>query len=117
MISRLIWLVSVVTSVLVLLGFAGFAADQAKNASEHERAQLDQVDVPNPPRQTERVRERKHSKPRELIDDANDVLLAPFSSIVDSDEVWTNRLVPTALALLVYGFGLGFLARFWRGRA
>ena len=117
MISRLIWLVSVVTSVLVLLGFAGFAADQAKDASVREKAAIDQITVPDPGPATERAREHRHSDVRELIDDANDVLLAPFSGIVDSDEVWTNRLVPTALALLVYGFGLGFLARYWRGRA
>ena len=66
----------------------------------------------------ERARERAHSRAREAIDDADDVLVAPFAGLVDgSASSWVRRGVPTLLALLVYGFGLSFLARFARGRA
>ena len=34
-----------------------------------------------------------------------------------SDSSWVRRGVPTLLALVVYGFGLSFLARYARGRA
>ena len=44
---------------------------------------------------------------REAIDDVNDVLLAPFASLIDSDNAWVNHGVPSLLALLVYGVGLG----------
>ena len=47
---------------------------------------------------------------REVVDDANDVLLAPFVDLIDSDSAWVNHGVPTLLALLLYGVGLGFLA-------
>ena len=46
----------------------------------------------------------------ELVDDANDVLLGPFTGLVDSNERWVTHGVPTLLALLLYGFGLGMLA-------
>ena len=38
------------------------------------------------------------------------MLLAPFVDLIDSDNAWVNHGVPTLLALLVYGVGLGFLA-------
>jgi hypothetical protein len=47
---------------------------------------------------------------REAIDDANDVLLAPFASVIDSDSAWVNHGVPALLGLLLYGVGLGLLA-------
>ncbi len=45
------------------------------------------------------------------------MLVAPFGSIVSrSDSSWVRRGVPTLLALVIYGFGLAFLARYARGR-
>jgi hypothetical protein len=44
------------------------------------------------------------------VDDANDVLLGPFIDLVDSDNAWVSHGVPTLLALLLYGVGLGFVA-------
>jgi hypothetical protein len=43
------------------------------------------------------------------------VLTSPFRSIVQSDSQWVLHGVPTIFALLVYGVGLGYLARFSRG--
>jgi hypothetical protein len=55
---------------------------------------------------------------REKIDDADDVLLRPFAFVAgNSDSSWVRRGAPAVLALLVYGFGLSFLARYSRGRA
>ena len=47
---------------------------------------------------------------REAIDDANDLLLQPFSGLVNSPSNWVMHGVPALLALLVYGLGLGLLA-------
>ena len=47
---------------------------------------------------------------REAVDDANDVLLGPFTGIVDSEDRWVTHGVPAMLALLLYGLGLGTLA-------
>jgi hypothetical protein len=65
----------------------------------------------------ERERERRHSQVREAIDDVNDVLLAPFAGVSeDATSRWARRGVPALLGLLVYGFGLGDVARFMKGR-
>ena len=58
-----------------------------------------------------------HSQPREGIDDVNDVLLKPFASIVDGEQSrWARRSLAALMALMVYGFGGAYLARFARGR-
>jgi hypothetical protein len=45
------------------------------------------------------------------------VLVAPFAALVSgSESSWVRRGVPTLIALLVYGFGLSFLARYAKGR-
>jgi hypothetical protein len=46
------------------------------------------------------------------------VLVRPFAfAASNSDSSWVRRGAPAVLALLVYGFGLSFLARYARGRA
>jgi hypothetical protein len=111
-------LVAIVTSLIVLLGFAFFAVDELNRGSQNQQNALDNElrgdgddpapVAPSPAEETQR--ERANSGVRELVDDANDVLLAPFSSLADSNNAWVNHGVPTLLALLLYGLGLGLLA-------
>lgn len=107
-------------SLLVGLGWLLFALDETRSASAESAAVIagdDAATRADPSPEQERARERIHSGVREAIDDANDVLLAPFAGVTSgSDDRWARRTVPALLALLVYGFGLGFLARFARGR-
>ncbi len=58
----------------------------------------------------EAAREESNGAIREVIDDVNDVLLDPFVDLIDAENAWVARGVPTILALLIYGVGLGFLA-------
>jgi hypothetical protein len=58
---------------------------------------------------------KDHSQPRLFIDNAASALTSPFRSLVQSDSQWVERGLPTILALLVYGVGIGYLARFSRG--
>jgi hypothetical protein len=113
--------VAVAASAIVLVSFALFALDETREASKKTVAAVEGLKgtrSANPSAGEERARERAHSKVREAIDDADDILVAPFASIADgSSSSWMRRGVPTLLALIVYGFGLGFLARFMRGRA
>jgi hypothetical protein len=110
-----------VASAIVLVSFALFAIDETRDASNRSVAGiagLDATRTANPTANEERARERAHSKVREAIDDTDDVLVTPFAPVTDgSSSSWARRGVPTLLALLVYGFGLAFLARFTRGRA
>ncbi len=115
MLERLLRLVAVVASVLVVLGWGLFVVGEASDASSKSTQEIEgraATRVADPSPDEERARERAHSAPREVVDDANDVLLSPFASLADSSgSKWVRRTVPAAVALLLYGFGLSFLAR------
>ena len=116
--GSLIRLVAIIMSGFVLLGFAFFASDELDRGSKtQQQALADELGhlegEPSPIARTssdEAAREAAHSSTRELVDDVNDVLLGPFVDVVDSKDVWVRRGIPTLLALLLYGVGLGFLA-------
>jgi hypothetical protein len=112
--------VSIVASAIVLLSFALFAIDETRDASEKSAAAiagLDATRASDPSARQERARERAHSRTREAVDDADDVLVAPFAGLVSgSESSWVRRGVPALIALVVYGFGLSFLARYAKGR-
>ncbi|WP_354699587.1 hypothetical protein DSM112329_05307 [Paraconexibacter sp. AEG42_29] len=118
---------SIFCSAVVLLSLGGFAIDQARAGSNESQAgiarsgeQVDSEDAASYAKPTpaeEKARETANSSVREVLDDANDVVIAPFASIGDgSDSGWGRRGIPALIALLVYGFGFGFLARFATGR-
>ena len=117
MFERTLRIVAIVLSAVVALGFILFVIEDADRASGRTVDEISSSQQVDPPPAGERVREQRHSKLREAVDDANDVLLKPFAGIADSSSSrWVQRGVPALLGLLVYGFGLGFLARFTRGR-
>lgn len=111
-------LLAIVTSGMVLLGFAFFATDELGRGSQNQQNKLDKeltgaLADPAPIAPTsdqEAAREQTNSTFRELVDDSNDVLLGPFTGLVNSDVRWVTHGVPALLALLLYGFGLGMLA-------
>jgi hypothetical protein len=103
--------IALVASLLVVAGFVAFALDETGKGSREQIEKLsEELGTPAPSAGVERVRERKHGPVRELVDDANDVLLAPFTGVVSSRDIWVQRIVPAVLALLVYGLGLALLA-------
>jgi hypothetical protein len=111
-------LVAILTSAIVVLGFAYFATDELGRGSQNQQNKLDREVTgahadptpiaPTPDQETER--ERVNGPFREAIDDANDVLLGPFTGIIDSNDRWVTHGVPAMMALLLYGLGLGTLA-------
>ena len=111
---------AICASVIVSLSFVMFAIDEMDRGSKTQQEALGEetgnpeqfaVD-PAPTAEQEDLREQEHSQVREAIDDADDLLLQPFSGLVNSSSNWVIRGVPTLLALLVYGLGLGLLANF-----
>jgi hypothetical protein len=119
MLASLLRLFAVIACFLVGLGFLLFAVDELQAGSQTQQSAIDQSNAgkndivvpPAPSPEDEAVREREHGKVREAIDDANDVLLAPFSQLVSSSKSnWVTHGVPAGIALLVYGLGLGLLA-------
>jgi hypothetical protein len=119
-IERALRYAAVVCSLLVVAGWGWFAIDETRAASAQsveEIAGQQAARTASPDPDQERARENVDSKGHELVDDANDVLLKPFASIAnDSSSKWVRRTVPALLALLVYGFGIGVLARVAAGR-
>jgi hypothetical protein len=111
--GRLIRIVAVAACAIIVIGFMAFASDEANKGSKKQVQRIDQaMDAPAPAADVERAREKKHGKVRETIDDANDVLLSPFTGLIESNDAWVKRLIPTILALLAYGLGLTLLANF-----
>jgi hypothetical protein len=111
--APLVRLAAILASGCLLIGLTVFVAEQAGEGSEGQLQKLDQeLGKPDLSRSEERVRERRHGPVREGIDDVNDVLMRPFTGIVESDNLWVQRLVPSVLALLVFGLGLGILANY-----
>jgi hypothetical protein len=116
--GSLVRLLAIFCSGLVILGFAYFATDELDRGSKTQQGKLDrelsgEVGDPTPiapsPAQ-EAEREKVNGGFREAVDDANDVLLGPFTNLIDSNDRWVGHGVPAVLALLLYGLGLGTLA-------
>jgi hypothetical protein len=107
---------AILLSAIIALGFILFVVNDAGRASNQQIAQVRAFDAPAPTAAGEQQREKRNGKVHEMIDDANDVLLKPFANLTDSDSRWVQRGVPTLLGLLLYGFLLGYLARFAHGR-
>jgi hypothetical protein len=92
---------------LVVASLGLFALGQAGGASTHQVAQLNGSPAPShtapaahPPGQ-----------PRRFIDGAAGALTSPFRSFIHSGSQWAVKIASTVLALLLYGLGLGYLAR------
>src|SRR4051794_27071494 len=82
-----------------------FVVDEGgKGSTQQVQKVQDDINTTSPDATTEKQREARHSKVREKIDDANDVLVKPFTGLVSgSGSVWVQRGVTTALALVLYG--------------
>jgi hypothetical protein len=102
---------AIAASVFLVTGFVMFAGDEMSHASSQ------QVSYLSGPAGQARAREAHHSPVREAIDDVDDVLLRPFTGVANSSNHWVRQGIPTLLALLVYGLGLGFMSRYVRVRS
>jgi hypothetical protein len=108
--------------LIVIASFVVFAVDQTKSASTHQQEVLGGgpstaaagSSAPHPAGAGDPTHESGIHK---AIDEASSQLTSPFSSVVSgSSSEWAIRSTRLLLALLVYGFGLGYLARALRVR-
>jgi hypothetical protein len=111
---------AILASAFVALSFLFFAVDQTSNASKNSVREIsgqsnvkaeNVTKLPNPPRAVENVREQENDGFHEFVDDVDDVLLAPFTGISNSNNIWLRRSIPALIALLLYGVGGMYLAR------
>jgi hypothetical protein len=111
-IHRVLVLIAVACCALISVSFMLFARDQVAGASKHQQNEI----VASAPTTTAPIPvHHAHGQPRLFIDDAARSLTAPFRAIVQSNSAWVLHAIPTVLGLLVYGVGLGYLARYSRG--
>jgi hypothetical protein len=114
-VSPLLRLASIACSIVLLLSFAAFVSDQAGHSSKKTVATIANEDETSPvssaaggaqPRHAV-----KHSPVRQKIDSADRYLTSPFRGVAANGSPWAEHIATTLFGLLVFGFGLGFLAR------
>jgi hypothetical protein len=113
-------LASIAICLIVVASFTLFVVDQTSTASTHQQQELSgSLPAPGASAGTGSApskRDKKSSVHRS-IDDASNALTSPFSAVTaGSSSQWVIHGVNLVLALLVYGFALGFLARMIRVR-
>ncbi|MHB8694738.1 MAG: hypothetical protein ACYDHH_26180 [Solirubrobacteraceae bacterium] len=98
---------------LVIASLTLFVRDQLKSGSNHQVQLIAAPGAAPAPVAPAHV----PGQPRRFIDGAAHDLTSPFDSVVSSTSPWVNNLIPDAIALLIYGGGIGFAARYTRGLA
>ena len=123
MLERPIRIIAIVACGIVTMSFALFVIDQSRSASNESATEIAQSGPPvtqdAPVKQPARKPAHRTTaeQARHIVDRANHSLVSPVAWVVPADaNDWVARGVPWLLAMLLYGFGLGYLARFARGR-
>jgi hypothetical protein len=115
--AALLRVVSRVTCLIVIVSFAIFVVDQTGSASTHQQDELNGTLATTTPAPTA-AQPPHEGTIHKTIDEVAGKLTSPFSGITaGTTSQWAVRGVGTVMALLVYGVGLGYLARVLRIRA
>jgi hypothetical protein len=124
--SRLVRIASIVAVVFIVAGLIGLLTDEVRDTSQVQSTRiLDpgtgaavtttiDIEAPDPGPSVERIREQEHTGGREAIDDVGDVLMGPFTFLIPDSDGAVQRLLYSALALILYGVFLQVLADFIR---
>jgi hypothetical protein len=121
-IVRLLRFASIAICIIVIASFAIFVVDQTQSASNHQKEEI--TGGPSVTASTNggtsgsaTTSTAHESVVHRTIDEASDRLTSPFAGVVSgSSSEWVVRGVKLLLALAVYGFGIGYLARMLRVR-
>jgi hypothetical protein len=114
-IVRLIALGSIVACAIVIASFTLFAVNQTGQASTHQQQLLGGEVSSEAGSQAPPAKSHESSVHR-TIDEASEWLTSPFDSLTSGRGGWATHGIDLGLALVVYGFGLGFVARTLRVR-
>lgn len=114
----LLRLASFIVCAILLASFAFFAVDQTRSASARQSESLGPAVASASAAPTGAAPPAPSSSPvRKVLDNASKTLTSPFSGIVPAgDGQWAVRIAELLIALVAYGFGLGYLARVLRIR-
>ena len=119
--AGLLRLASLAICLVAIASFGLFVFNQTSSASAHQQRLLNGGTPPTAtaPTATSPATSStgQESSVHRAIDDASNVFTSPFSGVTaGSSSEWIIRGTKLLLALIVYGFGLGFLARVIRVR-
>ncbi|MHB8233316.1 MAG: hypothetical protein ACYDHT_01545 [Solirubrobacteraceae bacterium] len=95
-----------------------FVVDQTGSASAHQQAELNQETTTTQQTQkTGRWKTGSSGSARKTVDEAAEAVTSPFTFATEAtSSEWLSRAIALALTLIVYGFGLAFVARVIRVR-
>jgi hypothetical protein len=116
-IASLLRLVSRIACLIVIASFAIFVVHQATDASNHQQNELNSTLPPGSTAATLPTNSNttKKSTPHRVIDEVAEEITSPFHAITSgTSNQWAIQGVNLVMALLVWGFGLSFLARVLR---
>ena len=114
-IGKLLRFASIAICLIVAASFLIFAVDQTRSASGGQQSALRSGSEHG---STVSSSKQHKSALRKGVDDAASTFTSPFAGIVSaSQSEWGEEMVKLLLALVVYGFGLGYIARFIRVHA
>lgn len=106
-----------IACVIVAVSFGLFVINRTGSASTHQQEALQGTNG-GPTATAARAAPAHESEAHRRIDEVAAQLTSPFATVTaGSTSQWVVRGVGTLLALLVYGIGVGFLARVLRMRA
>ena len=117
--TGLLRLGSIVVCMIVVIAFILFASNQAGDATSQQLTLLGNTSnsitatgatgtTAQPPGKSE--------TPRQYVTDASNTLTSPFHNVFGTTSAWGMHISQLVIALLVYGFGVGFLLRAVRMR-
>jgi hypothetical protein len=122
LLSRTLHLASVFICLIVIASFTVFAVNQTSSASAHQQQVLNN-EVAKPSTAsvsgaTGASASASHeSAVHEAVDEASKAFTSPFDGITAGwSSEWLIRSANLALALVLYGFALGYVARLIRVR-
>lgn len=99
-------LASRIVCLVVIAWFVVFAVDQSKTAASHQLNELAGTTVKH-----SSAHQAKQSRATRTLDEVTKVVASPFAVLTSGRSPWVVHGLDTLLVLLVYGFGVGFLAR------
>jgi hypothetical protein len=111
-IVKLLRFASLVICAIVIASFAIFVLNQTSTASKHQSEEVSSTPSVSANESATGASKAHEGSVHKVIDEASQELTSPFAGIVSgSNSEWLIRGVELLLALLVYGLGLGYLAR------
>jgi len=119
---RVLRLASIAICLIVIASFVLFAINETKSASGRQQESLANGGPATTTTGSQSSSGAASGAPKhesavhKAIDEASGKLTSPFSGVLSSSSEWATRGANLLLALLIYGFGLGFLARVLRVR-